>query len=147
MLGKKFTTESLYTRATYIWKVGSAADFSPPFYQSHFYRSTPLIVAIDVRLPRLFYRMGGQFPIPTKKARTNWNIFYKVYEIFTKGQEESFKPQRSFSKRESRNSMDEIDSVEFKDIHTFQYNFEMLYKDLCRTVMVVPDAIGEAKHK
>ena len=143
---KTFTTESLYARATDIWKVGSAAEFFPTFYQSQFYSVAPLIIAVDVRLPRLFYRMGGQFPIPTEEARTDWEIFYKVYEIFTTGQEKSFKPQRSFSKRGSKNSVDETDSVEFKDIHTFQYNFEMLYKDLCRTVKVVPEAIGEAKY-
>ena len=145
-LRKKFTTESLYTRATDIWKVGSAADFFPPFYQSIYYSVQPLIVAIDVRLPHFFYWRGGQFPIPTTETRMGWEIFYKVYEIFTTGQEESFKPQRSFSKPESKGSVDEIDSVEFKDIHTFHYNFEMLYIDLCRVVTVCPDATGEAKH-
>ena len=143
-LRNKFTAVSLYTRATDIWKDGSAADFFPPFYQSEFYYVSPLIVALDVRLPHLFYWMGAQFPIPTTEDRTGREVFYKVYEIFTTGQEELFKPQRSFSKRESKDSLDEIDSVEFKDIHSFHYNFEML--DLCRVLKVFPDAIGEVKH-
>ncbi|KAK3760850.1 hypothetical protein RRG08_034692 [Elysia crispata] len=143
---KYFTPEMLYKRPEEVFIAQSAADFFPLYYQSNMFSVVPLIVTIDVQLPLSFFLMGGEYPMPKQATQTDWYIFYRVFQIFTTGQQK-FRSRRRFSKRRSRNSVDEIDAVWFKDIDIFQTSFEKIFEDICRVVKVKPDALGKAKHK
>ncbi|RUS87956.1 hypothetical protein EGW08_004234 [Elysia chlorotica] len=110
MSRKNFIPGALYIRPSEVLKARSAADLFPMRYQSQMTAAVALIVALDVHLPLDFYLMGGDYSVGEDAARTDWDIFYRAYEIFTTGRKE-FRSRRRFSKRQSRNSVDEIDTV------------------------------------